>query len=326
MNNILQLESNQFRTAFKPDIQNGYLNLLSGSYYFNFNVYKKFLQVSNYFIGLFENKNENEEFERVETTFFKWLWTYGELFVTKINNEYQFWCVNKKECDGINVKKVTCQLIYENYTYTTPNNLKMVNFVNGVDGVYVTWNRANIYPAVVLWWDYISQIVMLENIFINNTIWDNKKFIYFKNNNDNDIVNEELKEIMNPNTPFIKSISPITISGKGGLSQNVFQTFDVGSSKAKEAYDNLTNYVNYVFNCMGIQAQQNMKKERKTMSESQMDLYNTINIENITLRSLKMFAKDMKKLYGDELDFERVTEITDITENEVFGSNNKDEI
>lgn len=314
------------RYPFKPDITNNYFNLLSGDLSINFKFYKRFIEISNYFIGLFENKTDDENFEKVESLFFKWLWIFGELFVTKFNDNYQFWSIVKKECDGIIVKNLECKLIYENYNYAMPNNLKTAKFENFKDGVYVCWNSANVYPAIVVWWEYIIQIVELENIFINNCIWDNKKFIYYRNNNDTEIVNEELQSISDSSSPFIKSISPITINGKGGLGQNTFQSFDFGDSKADKAYNNLQNYINYVFNKMGITAQVNLKKERKTMSESQMDLYNTLNIENITLRELKKFSVNAKKLWGANLDFGRVTDILDVKSDDSLGDYKNSEI
>lgn len=306
------------RIPNRPNIDKGYFDLFFGNYNFNFQIYKKFIQISNYFIGLFENKSENDLFEKIETQFFKWLWIYGEIFVTNFDGKLQIWNVTKKEAEGIHVKKVRCRLIYDNYNYFHENKLNELEFTNLKDGYLIYWNEANNYNALLLWWDYLVEICKLEKIFLNNTIWDNKKFIYYQNNTDNDIINMEMESFTDINTPYIKNVSPISIQGKMGQAQNIITSVDTGNSKSQEAYNNLQNYVNYVFNAMGMMSQMNLKKERKTMSESQMDVYQAINIENITLRQLKRFSKFAKQMWGMDLDFGRVSDMLEQNENELF--------
>jgi hypothetical protein len=46
-----------------------------------------------------------------------------------------------------------------------------------------------------------------------------------------------------------------------------------------------------------------LKKERKTMSEGEVDTHNTSNIQNITLRELEVFAEEVNKKYSLNLSF-----------------------
>lgn len=311
-----------FRTPYQPNIINGYIDLLSGDINFNWYVWKRFLQIQNYHIGLFENTTDDESFEDVESEFFRVLWLYGEIFITFFEGEFQFWSIVKKTGKGLRIDEVEVQLITENLQPYHLNYTDIKKFKNKVHGIYLSWLSPNSsYPAIVLWWDYIYKMCELEKQYLNNTIWDSKKFVYIQNNNDGEITHLELMSMMDRNTPFIKSVSPTSILGKQSQVQNLFQRMDVGGSMSQISFDNLLNYTNYVYNNMGMMSQVNLKKERKTTSESSQDLYNTINIENITLRNLKRFAKFAKK-FGHNLEFKKTTdlaELSQVEQNENFG-------
>lgn len=300
------------RVPYQPDVISAYIDLLSGDVGFNWSIWKKFLQVQNYFVGLFENKTDDEKFEKIESQFFRYLWTFGELFVTFYDDEIQLWSLTKKWSDGIIIKKCECQMITENFQIYQKNYTDKVIFTNGVQGIYVAWNP-NVYPAIVWWWDYLARLLQLEKQFLNNTIWDSKKFIYTQNNVDDDITKLETDSLMDRDTPIVKVISPPSMQGKASLTSNIFTQLDFGNSQSDQAFDNLLNYQNYVWNMMGMMAQVNLKKERKTTSETQQDLYNTLNIENITLRQLKLFAKKAKD-FGLNLEFDRVTDLKEETD------------
>lgn len=305
------------RVPWRSRDVNVYFDLKSGDFDLNWGVYKKFLMLQSYFVGLFENKTDDEIFEEIETDFFKWLWLNGEIFVTFFNGGLQIWNITKKFTDGCHVKKVECNLITKDLEIHHKNYTNYTTFENGVNGIYLQWNNV-VMPSIVLWWDYLCTIWRLEQQFLKNTIWDSKKFIYTINNDDVHISKMEQDSLSDPFSPFIKNVSPTSIIGKGGIIQNIFTHLDTGSSKSDQAYNNLLNYQNYVFNQMGVMSPINNKKERKTMSESSLDVYNTVNIENITLRQLKRFAKKAKKLWGLNLDFERVTNFLDIKGDERF--------
>lgn len=306
-----------FRIPFRPSILSAYVDLKSGDVDFNWEIFRKFLQVQNYFIGVYENITEDEKFEKVESEFFRWLWCLGELFITTFNNEIQLWQINKKECDGIHIKKVLCKMITKDLQLYQINNTDEVEFVNFKQGLYVCWNPV-VFPAIVLWWNYLGRICRLEKQFLNNTIWDGKKFIYTMNNQDGEIVNKEIESFSDPDTPFIKNVSPPSMQGKSGLSSNIFTQLDLGVSQSDQAYNNLINYQNYVWNMMGMMSPVNLKKERKTTSEATLDIYNTLNIEYITLRELNKFAKNAKKVLGLDLEFMRTTDIMETTDNDDF--------
>lgn len=311
------------RVPFRGQVLNAFVDLEVGNLYFNFGVFNKFLQVQNYFLALFEDKGDDDEFKKVENEFFRWLWCLGELFVTFFEGKYQFWMINKKVLDGVNVVEVEAQLLTQNLQLYQVNYNQQKKFKNFVNGIYVCWNPV-VFPSIVLWWEYLARLQRLEEQFLSNSIFDMKKFIYTQNNQDSEITNKEIASFIDWKNPFIVNVSPPSMEGKNNLSANIFTEMDRGESLAEEAYNNLINYQNYVWNMMGMLAPVNLKKERKTTSESTMDIYNTLNIENITLKQLKLFAKYAKKLWGKNLIFDRVTDITEVKDDDRFTEQGKD--
>lgn len=306
-----------FRIPWRPQVLGGYINLKSGDIGFNWEIFKKFLQVQNYFIGLYQNTTDEDKFNNIQTEFYRWLWCNGELFITFFNENIQLWSINQKECDGIIVKKVKVQLITENLQLYQQNQTQQVEFTNFIQGIYIVWNPV-VIPALVWWWDYLCKIHLLEKQFLNNTKWDSKRWIYTMNNQDEQITTLEIESFSDVETPFIKNVAPMSLGGKGQFSSNIFTELDMGVSQSDQAYNNLINYQNYVWNMMGMMGPVNLKKERKTTSEATLDVYNTLNIEDITLRELKKFEKWAKKLGGLNLKFERTTDIMESTDDKEF--------
>lgn len=305
------------RIPWRPQVFNAYVNLKSGDLFFNWEVFRKFLQVQNYFVGLFSNITDEEKFKKIESDFYRWLWTLGEMFVTFFDGEIQFWQINRKQSDGLIVRKVWCQLITQNLQLYQQNFTKQQIFTNFIQGIYIVWNPV-VLPAIVLWWDYLGRLVTLERQFLNNTKWDSKRWIYTMNNQDDEITKIEIESFSDENTPFIKNVAPSSLKGKSNFSSNIFTEMEMGESRSDQAYNNLLNYQNYIWNMMGMMSPVNLKKERKTTSEATLDVYNTLNIENITLKQLEIFAKYAKDLGGLNLKFERNTDIMESTNDDSF--------
>lgn len=278
--------------------------------------YVNYLEIRNYYIGLFENDTDDESFEEIENQFFQYLWMYGEIAVTRFGKKMQLWMVETKYNVGIETKRVKVRLIQENLPFAYSNPNKEIVLTPDVNCILVKWNPTPM-NSIVIWRQFCEDFVNLEMIFLNNCIWDSKRFMHMLNNKDSEIVKREQASFTNIKTPFIELINPPSYN-KGNLQQNMFMEFKMGDSRAQSAYDNLLNYTNYVYNKQGIMVPQSLKKERKTTAESQQDIYNTVNIENITLRELKKFAKKAKDIWNIELDFKKTTDIMEIKDRKEF--------
>jgi hypothetical protein len=55
---------------------------------------------------------------------------------------------------------------------------------------------------------------------------------------------------------------------------------------------------------IGMSASMELKKERKSMSEGEIDLHNTTNFQEIVLRELKTFSNDLNEKFKVNLNFD----------------------
>jgi hypothetical protein len=55
---------------------------------------------------------------------------------------------------------------------------------------------------------------------------------------------------------------------------------------------------------IGMSASMELKKERKSMSEGEIDLHNTTNFQKIVLRELKTFSTDLNEKFSVNLEFD----------------------
>jgi hypothetical protein len=68
-----------------------------------------------------------------------------------------------------------------------------------------------------------------------------------------------------------------------------------------------------------------LKKERKTMSEGEVDTHNTSNIQNITLRELEVFADEVNEKYSLNLSF-GLNSLNEEKEEMLIEKDNKEEV
>jgi hypothetical protein len=94
--------------------------------------------------------------------------------------------------------------------------------------------------------------------------------------------------------------------------------------KASELFNSLINHYNYFKDQTGMAASMELKKERKSMSEGEIDKHNTSNIQNITLRELQAFSHNMKKTFNVELKFSLNFQEENNEENEEIEKENKE--
>lgn len=268
-----------------------------------------FNELLNYHVGLF-NSNGSNTFKEIENSFFKYLWLYGELFVSKFNGKIQLWEVQQKWNDGIYIDKIQVRLIRENNP-SYFQDTKIITLKNNQQGVYVKWEQL-VIPAIIKYWEYINTQSDLYTAFKNASITDTKKFIYTINNDSEEIAEEEIKSFLDPSKVFIKNINPFA-DKKEGI-QNLISEFSTGESKSLIAFENLTNLRSFWKDVLGIVVPSDNKKERKNLMESINENYNSENVENTTLKNLNIFAEKWNEIYQDNLSFEENNEILSNTE------------
>ncbi|AAG01284.1 P38.4 [Mycoplasma phage P1] len=267
-----------------------------------------FNELENYHISLFNVKSDNDlsnKFKQIENTFYKYLWRYGELFVTFMNSSIQLWQVNEKYNNGIYLDSLNVTLISENLERFNQIG-KRLKFKNNVNGVYLKWEE-NIFPAIIKYLDYINTQIDFLDSWKTAVKLDNKKFIYMINNNSSEITEQEIKSIMDNKSPFIKNINPL--SQNQVETMNLFNEISFGASNSNQAYNNLTNLRSLFKDIFSIVRANDNKKERKNLMESSVENYKSENIEGQILKNLNNFGKAVETLTGQKIEFEENNEV-----------------
>lgn len=299
----------------RPPLTNEEINLDGSLFVANLKLWAKDIEIYNlyndildYFIGLYKDFSEHPAFEEIQVDFFKYLRSLGELFVTYIGGEFQLWEIQRKHWIGLKLIAVDCTLI-------SPNPDKNIaRFVPDFHGIYTMWGSRP-ENSWVGWYHIIKNLVILENAFLTNAIQDIKKLEYRNNANNEAIAREEKASMLDPTTPWFETKNPISHrNGDEGLKmQNkVIPVSFSSEAVSNRAYENLVNYRNYKFDLKGMAVPYQMKKQEKNVGETNQDIYNTLNIESITLRNLQLFARKANKLWGLNLSFKQTTDLKEM--------------
>lgn len=268
-----------------------------------------FDEIERYFTGLFKiSKSSSTKLKQIENEFFQYLVRYGELFVTNINNKVQLWQVFNKYNNGLHVEAVTARLIHENnpnYNQSTP----IVKLINNKQGIYLKW-KPKVTPLIIEANQFINDQYNAYRIFANSTITDGKKFTYTTNNNDTETAQQEINSFLNVEQPYIININPL--SNNKHVIQNKITPLEFGHDQGQATYNNLTNIRNFWKDVLGIVTPTDNKKERKNLTETFSENYNSENSEILVLRNLNNFADQWNNLYQDDLSFEESIELINL--------------
>lgn len=272
-----------------------------------------FLELQNYFTSLY-SINEESVLKPHENDLLTYLWLYGELYVTYINNQVQLWRIIKKHSYGLELKQVHVMLI-QRHIPTNNEYAKVVQFKPGINGVYIKWDQVPM-NARFKYDDYINDQITAKQIWDNAKVLSQKKIHYKRFNNSEDIITEEINSILDPNTPYILEIDPMATQ-KADI-KNALSVVDLDSGGQQAAFQSLLDTRNFWKDVLGMVVPTDNKKERKNLSETTSENYSSENTENITLRNLNTFAKQWNALTSDNLVFsETNTIITNQNEEDI---------
>lgn len=261
-----------------------------------------FLEIENYFVGSF-SINGDEEFEYINNKFFKYLFQYNELFISRLGGQFQLWRVGDKWNKGIYVDTVQCSLIQENI----PQDKQMlVKMKNGVQGIYVRWDNSNL-TMLQSFGRYVDEQIKFIKAWKTAVMMDNKRFIYLVNNDNQEIAKQEIESMLNPETPFVYNINPMATQSIDKL--NLFQEIKMGESNSQTMYVNIQNLRNLYKDIFGMVGNNYFKKANLTENETLIDNYNQENFSGIIERNLTNFIRDAKKLWGIDLRLNRANEL-----------------
>ena len=246
--------------------------------------------VIKYFTGEFTETTENLEFNRIANIFFANLWMLNEVgvFIEEGNFELYSKGENEKENtivvnDLINKKEI----ILSKKKY---NEL-----------VWARWNSYENNNWIEAYM-YINELYQLNTAFLVSAIWDSKTELYdYKGNKEN--TKAELNQQLNPHFPVIFQRSTLNEDNDEGKVPNSIEKMEK-ELKSDKLLNNSLAYWNWIKDMIGMSASMELKKERKSMSEGEIDLHNTTNFQKIVLRELKTFSTDLNEKFSVNLEFD----------------------
>ncbi len=167
--------------------------------------------------------------------------------------------------------------------------------------IWVSWNsfRNNNFLNAYI---FSAENESLMSAFLTSAMWDFKGEVY-EYNGEKFITEEVIKEYLTPYQPFILRKTTLTNLKDKKLPDSI-EKIDKGENiKAEQLFNLVKEHTNWYKDKSGIAASMELKKERKTMSEGEIDTHNTSNIQKITLVELENFADEVNEKYGLNLSF-----------------------
>lgn len=316
---------------FSAPITANSINFVANTYVANLNIfsnnglqYRLFLEIQKNYTGLYSCETTNEEFLDYENDFYKYLWTLTEMFVTYINGEFQFWEIIKIYNVGLKVMSVDARLISE---VDSEESKPIYNFVNNIHGIYVRWGTTRM-SAYFQWYPVIEQIATLLVSANCSSDFDAKKFVRIVNHTNLMILEKEKEQLRDPTNPFItvyKKLATYDANGKVEQIEKVTKGTEwqeiKSESKTNQLYLNLGNLTSFWYNIIGLAVPQQNRESGKTDIEGTTDVYNTLAIEKVTIRELKKFERQAKKLWNIDLNFKKNIDLEKIYKEVTNGDN-----
>lgn len=265
--------------------------------------YALFQEIENYFVGSFSIDGD-EDFEYIQNKFLKYLFRYGEIFITRYNGKFQLWRVGIKYNKGIYVDTLMTSLIQENI----PNNYQsmFVKQKNYVNGIYVKWDNTNM-NMYQKYDDYVKTQIDYIKSWHTSVLLDNKKFVFTSQDKDNEIARQEINSMLDPSSAIIYNHIPS--SSNAMTMMNMIQELKFGDSKSGLTYQNIQNLRNLYKDIFGMVGNNYFKKANLTENESLIDNYAQENLSLIIKRNLQRFVRDAKKLWNIDLNINKNNEL-----------------
>lgn len=273
--------------------------------------WRRYLQVLTQLIGLISVKGD-KDFENRQNLIFECCYANGSVILTHFDGRLQIWTrAGELKVDANGDIEYADVIPFAGLGNTSNVEMKAVR-ITGKNLVYV--KSAPFGLSLWVLWDRILQDnVELMEIYLTNAKLNVKKMQYIINNDSTNIVNEELKSIMDYKSPVIKTINPITKAITGDIrsasgEQNLMQPIDLGS--VNYSFDDVVNHWIFETNLMGLYADEYHKKERNTTGENEMTQANTVLIHEVYLREWKRAEREINEKFGLNVEFYKTFELS----------------
>ena len=273
--------------------------------------WQRYLQVLTQLIGLISVKG-NDDFEKRQNLIFECCYANGGVVLSFLKNRLQIWTVAGSMKFDINGDLEYVDVLpYVGIGVVGQQDIKKKRLM-GHQAVYIKSAPFGL-SLWTLWYRIIKDNVELMDIYLTNAKLNVKKLQYIVNNDSPNITEEELGEIMNPKTPIVKTINPITKAITGDIrnasgEQNILSPLDL--SNGNYSFDDVTNHWIFETNLMGLYADEYHKKERNTAGENEMTQANTVLIHQVFLREFKKAEKEISEKFNINVEFFKTFELS----------------
>ena len=296
----------------------------------NSRYFLRFIQLLNQIISFFKIETDNEEILKRQNAIFESCYVNGFTVLTFKNNKVQIWSIAGDCKFDINGDLEFVDVI----PYIEFGNKQVNNFV---EPIRLKGNECVVIKSgwfglslLVITSKLINDNVDLMEIYLTNSKLNIKKLLMIINNEAEQIVNEEIQSILDPKSPIIKSINPISkykenndireVSGE----QNIIQTLDLSNSGGN-GFEDVKNHWVFETNLMGFFADEYHKKERVSAGENEISQANTILIHETLLREWKKAEIEIKQKFNINVKFVK-TFAFDNDDNEKENKENNKEV
>lgn len=243
---------------------------------------------SAFIAGEFYNSEPNsDEWLRVENLFFKKMLEHQTIYISFIEGVFDLWIKDDKK--GFkNLKTGVIKIMpidwLVTYSFPLPNLLMYV------------WRMARIEAD-------------LFNNYKNSLIIRGKSYILTTNTTDSLVLQEEVKNILNPSVPFFYRYNSLLNTGELPPELEKMDHQGVGLS-----FDDILNFNNYWVSKTGFDVFKINKRERLISAEIEENKRANSNILFFILRSLKVLALDIYDKFNYKLTFNNDQSIRELQE------------
>ncbi|MDI4567914.1 MAG: hypothetical protein E7Y34_02415, partial [Mycoplasma sp.] len=163
--------------------------------------------LNRYFLGLFQEVSNNDEWKAFNRHFFEVLINNGDVFVSYNKGIFYLWEVKRIYYNGAQVVAIDATLFQPDGDLE--KDAKIYTFLNNIHGVYVNFIDRHYKGLIFNWSDHIDTFIMLENNFLNSARFDTKKYELHYLGNDEIELEQYISRITNSADPFIRIITDL---------------------------------------------------------------------------------------------------------------------
>lgn len=266
---------------------------------YNYQIYLLYLTELRYFANLW-NVEGDEELKEVFPALMKVAVENGKVALQKREGKYLIYALvdYTEGMDGFIKHGKGIPITYR----MSKENITKAKELKAENTLFLKVNTTA-FPLLFYLWNFIFKLDHYLTSADTNTKTKTKKFKFNVNNNSSVIVEEEMKSMLDPSTPWITNItSPVGYGADNetkSVQNNVLEPIAKGAGGSEESiWEDIGNFEKFWYKRFGRRMNINMKKERNISDEFDFESANFDTIENDTKVFLERFVRQHNEMFG----------------------------